>query len=110
MTSIELANSERDSIQAAGWNDNGHAAAIGEPGIENRVGFRDVAAKPAGNIFDRDHERSFAQRNFPYRLEVPALLDEHRVGAIDHDLADRVVEDEVLDGFQKREYGFKSIH
>src|SRR5208283_3790066 len=110
MACIELANRERDAVQAAGWNDNGDAGASGEPGIEDRVGFRDVAAEPAGNVFDRDHERSFAKRNFRYRLEVPALLDKHRVGAIDHDFADRVVEDEVLDGFQKRKDGFKSIH
>ena len=44
MARIELANCERDSIQAAGWNDNGYAAAIGEPGIEDGVRFRDVAA------------------------------------------------------------------
>ena len=45
-----------------------------------------------------------------HRLDESRLFNEDVVRAVDHDLADRVIENEVLDGLEKRQDGFKSIH
>ena len=72
--------------------------------------FRDVAAQPPGNIFHRDQKRFFAERNAADRFEVSPLLDEHGIRAVHHHFADRRIEDQVLNRFEKREYGFKAMH
>jgi hypothetical protein len=43
-------------------------------------------------------------------LKEALFFDEHAVGTVHHHLADRFVEDEVLDGFQKRQDHFESVH
>ena len=43
-------------------------------------------------------------------LDESGLLYEDAVRAVDHDLADRGIEDEVLDRLKKRQDGFKSVH
>ena len=42
-------------------------------------------------------------------FEKPASLNENAVGAVHHDFADRVVENQVFDGFQERENDFESV-
>jgi hypothetical protein len=43
-------------------------------------------------------------------LQEALFFDEHPVRTVHHHLADRIVENEVLDGLQERENHFKSVH
>jgi len=45
-----------------------------------------------------------------HRFDESLLLNEDVVGPVDHDLADGVIEDKVLDRLEKREDRFESVH
>jgi len=43
-------------------------------------------------------------------LDESRFLNEDVIMPVDHDLTDRVIENQVLDGFEKWQDDFKSIH
>ena len=99
MTAVEFANRQRDAAQTA-WRDHrGDPAAVRQSRIEDGLRFRDVVAQATGNILDRDQEGSFPKRNTVDRFKESLLLDKHAVRAIDHDFADGVVKEQMLDWF-----------
>ena len=106
----ELADGERDASQAARRDDGGDAAAIREARIENGLCLRDVIAQTPRDILHGDHERLLPERDAFDLLQEAALFDEHLVGTVDHDFADRVVENQVLDGLEERQDHLESAH
>jgi len=76
------------------------------------MGFDSEMSSPQSprNILDRDHQGFLAQMDALHRLDESRLFNEDVVRAVDHDLADRVIENQVFDRFEKREDGFKSVH
>src|SRR5271168_1088528 len=107
---VELADRERHAAKTARRDDRCDAAAIGQPRVENGFRFGDVVTKTPGDVLHDNHERLFADGHARHVLKEARLLDEHAVGAIHHYLADRIVENEVLDGLQERQDHFKSVH
>src|SRR5260370_16004004 len=110
MTCVELADCERHSSQTTRWNDGSDAATIGQPRVEDGFRFGDVIPQTPRDIFHGDHKRPLTQGHTGNLLKESLFLDKHTVGAIDHDLADRIVEDQVFDGLQKRQDHFESVH
>ena len=110
MPGVELADGERYTAQAAGRNHGGHAASIGQAGVEDGARFRDVVAETAGNVLDGDHQSAVADRDSVSPFEKAILLEKDAVAAIDHDFADRVVDDEVFDRFEEGKNCFESVH
>jgi hypothetical protein len=53
---------------------------------------------------------SYPKRTARDRLKQSIPFHEHSVRTIVHEFADRIIEDEKRDGFQKRQDGFKSVH
>src|SRR5260370_27317902 len=50
---VELAYSQRYTIQTAGWNDGGYPASIRQARVEDRFGFGNVVAQAASDVFHR---------------------------------------------------------
>src|SRR5208282_4958016 len=99
VTSVELTDGERHAAKAAWRDDRGDAAAIGQPRVENGFRFGDVVAKTPGDILHGNHEGSLADGYARHLLQEALFFDEHTVSAIDHYLANRIVENQVFDGF-----------
>src|SRR5262245_59666712 len=96
MSRVELANRERYADQTAGRNDGCDPTSVGQPRVEDRLRFRDVVAETPRNVLDCNHQSLVAEGDVLYLPKEPILLDEYVVGAIHHDFADRIVEDEVF--------------
>ena len=79
---------------------------------ESRMGFDSEMSSPRRRaMFFTATMRAFSPRDMPCTCwRKPASLDEDPVRAVHHDLADRIVENEVLDGFQERKDHFESVH
>ncbi len=107
---VEFSDCQSDAIHAARRNDGSNTAPVREPRIEDGFRFRDVVAQSPRNILNRDHQGFLAQMDTLHGFDESILFNKDAVGAVDHDLTDRGVEKQVLDGFEKREYGFESIH
>ena len=71
--------------------------------------FRNVVSQTPRDVLHGDRQRALAQGYSWHLLDIAVAFDEHAVGAIDHDLADRLVENEVFDGLQKRKDHFESV-
>jgi len=69
--------------------------------IQNGLRFGNVVSQAPSDVLDGNEQRPLAQRHTLHLFQKPALLDEDALCSVDHDFADGVVEDEVLDGFQK---------
>src|ERR1035438_711919 len=110
VASIEFPNGERHAVHAARRNDDSHAASIRQSRVKDRFSIGDVAAETASDILHRDHERSFAKVDVGHGFNESALLNEDMVRPINHNLADRIVSNEVFCGLKKREDGFEAIH
>jgi hypothetical protein len=93
---VELPNGQRHTVQAARWNDGGNAAPVRKPGIENGFRLGDVVAQPSCNILHGDSQRPFAEREAWDLLNETVTFNENAVWAVDHYLADGLVEDEVF--------------
>src|SRR5438876_7032709 len=98
VASVELADGQNHTVQAA-WRDDGcHAAAVRQPRVEDRIFLRDVVSQAAGDVLDRDFQRFRAEADILNLFYVASALDKHTLGTVDHDLADFWIEDQVLDG------------
>ena len=104
---IELADGQRHAAETARRDHGRDAAAIGQSRVENRFRFRNVVSKTPGNVLDCDHERSLPEGHARDLLKEALFFDENPVGAVHHDFADRVVENQVLDGFQETAESFR---
>src|SRR5580704_17768809 len=107
---VEFADCERHSSQTTRWNDGGDTAAIGQARVEDGFRFGDVVSETARDILHGDHKRPLAQGHAGNLLKESLFFDKHTVGSIDHNLADRIVENQVLDGLQKWQDHFESVH
>ncbi len=107
---VEFADRERHAGETARRDHRGHAAAIGQPRVQNGLRFGDIVAKTPSDILHGDHQGPLAERHSRHPLQEALFFDEHAVGTIHHDLADRIIENEVLDGLQKRKDHFESVH
>src|SRR5260370_37785472 len=107
---IELADGQRDTIQTAGWNDGGNPASIRQARVEDRFGLRDIVTQAASDVFCGYHQRFFAYRETADLFNEASLLHKHTMRSIHHNLADRVVKDQVLDRLEKWQYRFESVH
>jgi GTP cyclohydrolase FolE2 len=74
------------------------------------MGFRDVIAQPACDVFHRDQKRPLAESHVGNSLKEALSFDEDVVRSIDHDFADRLIENQVLDGLKEGQNHFESIH
>jgi len=106
----EFADGECDASETAWGYDRGYPAAVRQSRIENGLRFRNVVSQTAGDVFDGNQQRLLSNNDILHLLEVATLFDEDAVRSVHHYFADGVVEDEVLDGFQKWENNFESIH
>src|SRR6516162_9337220 len=77
MPGVELADSQRYAIQAAGWNDCGNPASIRQSRVEDRSGFRNVVAQAASNVLHCYHQRFLAYRDTPDLFDKASLLYKH---------------------------------
>src|SRR6266852_747597 len=106
MPGVELADGQRDVVHAAGRNDGCNPASIRQARIEDRFGLRNIVTQAASNVLHGYHQRFFSYRETADLFDKASLLDKHTMRSIHHNLADRVVEDEVLDWLEKWQYRF----
>src|SRR6266576_6896204 len=78
---------------------------------ESRMGFDSEMSSPQapGDILHGDHQGFLAEIHTLNRLDESGPFKD-AVRTVDHDLADRVIEDQMLDRLEKRQDGFKSVH
>src|SRR6266446_4994724 len=107
---IELSNRQSDTVDAAGWNYGGNAAAIRQPRVEDGLRFRNIVAQASCYVFDSHDERFGRQFHTRNGLNVSGLFNEDPLGAVHHDFADIRVQDEMLDRTKKRENQLESVH
>src|ERR1700689_2723800 len=110
VTGVELADGERHAAQTARRDDCRDPTTIGQARVENGLRFGNVVTKTPGDILDGDHKGSLADGNARHVLKEALFFDEYAVGTVHHDLADRMVENEGLDGLQKRQDHFQYVH
>src|SRR6266567_1509627 len=77
MPSVELADGQRDAVQAAGRNDGGNAASIRQARVEDRLGLRNIIAQAARDVLHCYHQRFFSYRDPADLFDKASLLDKH---------------------------------
>src|SRR5580700_4845742 len=107
---VELTDGQSDAAQTARRNDHRNATAIGQSRIENGFRLRDIVAQATRDILDGDHQGPVAEGYTRNTLQKTVSFDEHMLGAIHHHFADRLIENQVFDRFQKRQDHFESVH
>src|SRR5580700_4404043 len=87
--SVELADCQRDAIQAARGNDCGNPASIRQARVEDWFGFGNIVTQAASDVLHGDHQRFFSYRETADLFDKASLLDKHTMRSIHHNLADR---------------------
>src|SRR5579863_224596 len=71
VTAGQLADGERNAVDAAGRKDGSHAAAVREAGVEDGAGFRNVVAETTGDVLDGDKEKLLGQSRYGHGRQIP---------------------------------------
>src|SRR5260370_23913527 len=109
VASVELADRERHAAETARRDHRCYSAAIGQPRVKNGLRFGDVVAETASDILHGDHKRFLSDGDARHVLKEALVFDEHAVGTIHHHLADRIIENEVLDRLEKRQGPLETV-
>ena len=93
---VELA--DREVRPADRWQDGVDPRAVGHPGVDDRVGDRELAARQRRDPLRDLDELAVRAQTHAGGLEATRALDEHRVGPVDQDVRDVGVLDQRLQG------------
>src|SRR3954469_16006136 len=93
---LELTNGERGPVDRQRRNDGVDAGAVGQAGVADRRGFVDAATDLADDtLADVEQLLVVAEANAGL-LDLARDFDEHRTGAVDHDVGDVVARQQWL--------------
>src|SRR5437660_1484366 len=103
MLGVELANGKGNAVDAARPDDGSYAATVGQPRIKNGFSLGNIIPQAAGDVAHRRVEGSFGKADIWNGVQLTGALDKDARAAIDHDLGNGIVQDQVLNGPQKRQ-------
>jgi hypothetical protein len=96
---------------AQGGEHCGHARAVFEPGVQQRLNLGNLVSARAGDVLDRDGQVPGFECPVGHRLNRSPAFDEHALAAVvDHHLRDARVDEQILDGFQERQDPVEAAH
>ena len=107
----ELSNGQRRPGDRARREHRGHARAVLEPRVEQRLHVGDLVPAGACDVLDGDGQVPRLQRPIGNRLNRAVAFDEHTPAAVvDHHLRHARVDEQVLDGLQERQDAIEAAH
>ena len=93
----ELADGQDRAVDRERRDHGVDARAVGQAGVDHRARLVDAAADPGDDLVDRASQVALVGEPGGHRSQPAVLLDEDRVVAVDHDLGDVAVVQELLD-------------
>ena len=93
---LELTNGERGAVDRQRRHDGVDAGAVGETGVADRRGFVDAPADLADDALADVEQLLVVAEADAGLLDLAGDFDEHRAGAVDHDVGDVVARQQRL--------------
>src|SRR6185295_11550602 len=93
---LELTNGEGGAVDRQRRNDGVDAGAVGEAGVADRRGFDDAPADLADDALADVEQLLIVAEADAGLLDLAGDFDEHRAGAVDHDVGDVVARQQRL--------------